>query len=124
MGLAYERRALKFVVSLDCRVTAAVSATDVMAVIEQHLDNVMEHLLSLDAQDPSINLSGDEVEMSVLVEAANPIKAVEKASTLLRTAIHHAEGGTPDWPDAKDQKAWSVWLVNLRSDAVEAPVFA
>ena len=124
MGLADEGRALKFVVSLDCRVTAAVSATDVMAVIEQHLDNVMEHLLSLDAQDPSINLSGDEVEMSVLVEAANPIKAVEKASTLLRTAIHHAEGGTPDWPDAKDQKAWSVWLVNLRSDAVEAPVFA
>ncbi|MHB8220286.1 MAG: hypothetical protein ACYDHU_08185 [Acidimicrobiales bacterium] len=89
-------------------------------LIEQHLDEVMEELLHLDAQDPSIILdmsSDNEVTFSVLVEASNPLQAVERASGQLRSAIHAAHGSTPDWPGRSD-KAWAVTLVSVRSELV------
>ena len=88
--------------------------------IEHHLDNVMEELLKLDALDPTIGLGDDLVDFSVMTEAINPVDAVNKASGTLRTAIHAAGGGTPDWPKVSDE-VWGVWLVSVRTDAVLSP---
>jgi hypothetical protein len=89
------------------------------ALIESHLDDVMDELDKLDAADPRIDLDlvNNSVTFSVLVEAANPIGAVDEASGILRTAIHAAHGATPDWPGRHDQ-AWAVRLLSLRSDPV------
>jgi len=90
-------------------------------LVEGHLDEVMEHLGVLGAGDPSIELdmTEDLVTFGVLVDAANPLEAINQASGILRTSIHHANGATPDWPGA-DHEAWFVRLVSVRSDPVEA----
>lgn len=90
------------------------------AIIEKHLDQVMEELMVLDAQDPSIELdltNDNEVTFSLAVEVPNPVSAVEIASGLLRTAIHAAGGGTPDWPNIDDE-AWSIQLLGISSSIV------
>lgn len=121
---------MRFVVRLSGRIIVRDSeystVLDASAVIEQHLDDVMDQLLELDAQDPSIELSHDLVEFSVLVTASNPLLATEDAGTILRTAIHAANGGTPDWPKADDHHAWSVSLVGLTTESVgsDLPAFA
>jgi len=90
-------------------------------LVEGHLDEVMDHLGTLGAGDPSIELDMTQhlVTFGVLVDAANPLEAINGASGLLRTSIHHANGATPDWPGA-DHEAWFVRLVSVRSDPVEA----
>jgi hypothetical protein len=89
------------------------------AVIEAHLDEVMDELLHLEAGDPSIDmdLSRSEVQFAVLVQAANPLDATNEASGLIRSAIHKANGSTPDWPEPHDD-VWSVQLLSLRADPV------
>lgn len=116
---------MHFMVALVGRVQvidrAGNTVHDCAEIIEQHLDQVMDELQHLDAQDPSIDLdlaSDNEVAFSVLVEATNPLAAVDQASSVLRSAIHAAQGSTPDWPGASD-KAWSVTLVSVRSEAVQ-----
>jgi hypothetical protein len=104
-----------FVVDLDGNPVA-----DDEHVIEAHLDQVMDELLDLDAQDPSIDLdraASNEVAFSVLVEAVNPLDAVNEASGLLRTAIHAASGATPDWPGPSD-KEWAVTLVSVSTELI------
>lgn len=88
-------------------------------LIESHLDEVLDELLRLEAIDPSVDLdlTEHEVTLSVLVEKPNPIDATNAASVLIRTAIHAANGSTPDWPGALD-KAWSVQLLSLSTDPV------
>lgn len=90
-------------------------------VLESHLDAVMEELVHLDAGDPAIDtdLSNNSVVLSLMVEAPNPLTAVDVASGYLRSAIHAAGGSTPDWPGRHD-KAWEVMLVSLRCDLVSA----
>ena len=92
-----------------------VDARDEM---DRHLDDVMDQLIELDALDPSISLSDDLVEFSVVVFGSNPLVATETAGSVLRTAIHAANGGTPDWPTSSDHEAWSVSLVGLNAESV------
>ena len=123
MSAANEGMSLRFVVSLGGRVSARhddgtpMTDDETSVAIEHHLDNVMEELLQLDALDPTIGLDADTVEFSVMIEAINPVDAVNRASSTLRTAIHAAGGGTPDWPKVSDE-VWGVWLVSVRTDAV------
>ena len=89
------------------------------ALIEAHLDDVMDELLGLDAGDAtiSVDLEDDDnklVKLSVVVESSNQVEAVEKASGVIRTAIHAAGGGTPDWPVPYDG-AWAVRLIRVES---------
>ncbi|MGH9108466.1 MAG: hypothetical protein ACRDY3_03200 [Acidimicrobiales bacterium] len=94
------------------------------SIIEAHLDEVMDELSKLDAQDPSIDLdmaAENEAAFSVLVEAPNPLDAVNHASSQLRAAIHAAQGSTPDWPGPAD-KAWAMTLVSVRSEPVRTDV--
>jgi hypothetical protein len=67
---------------------------------EASLDRVMDELLRLGAENPAIGgaMQTGEVEISVTVDAASPEDAVPMALTTIRTAIHAAEGHTPDWP--------------------------
>lgn len=114
---------MDFVVALDCHITAEPEgpeeAFDPDAVIEDHLDAVMQELIELGAEDPSIelDLTTNSVTFSVLVSARQPIGAAAQASGLVRTAIHAAGGETPDWPNV-DSDAWSVTLVSVRSEPV------
>lgn len=95
------------------------------AMIDAHLDAVMDELVNLGAADPAIELdmSCRQVTMAVMVEAANPFGATSQASGLIRTAIHTAHGATPDWPEPTDE-AWSVRILSLRSDPVTEPTEA
>lgn len=115
---------MQFVVSLTgrVRVVSAIgqtSAEEVGQIIVAHLDEVMDELLTLDAQDPGIDLDLTEchVTVSVLVNANNPLDAISVASGLIRTAIHKAGGSTPDWSDP-DASVWSVVLLSVRSEPV------
>jgi hypothetical protein len=107
---------IKFSVSLEGTVIVTPEFDgelfDESATIEAHLDAVMDELLKLDAEDPSIEASVEEgsVAFSVVVEAPNPVEAVTTASGFLRTAIHAAGGGTPDWPSPYAER-WAVRLV-------------
>lgn len=114
---------LRFVVSLVGRISAVdgggtFTTEGGAKVIEAHLDQVMEELDNIGALDPSIELTGDAVEFTIMVAALNPLGAVSQASGLLRTAIHAAGGATPDWPRADDDGVWAVELVSVRSDLV------
>jgi hypothetical protein len=86
---------------------------------EELLDSVMEEMLSLGAHDASIEASLGERQVAIFVrvEAPNPIDAIGEASVVIRSAIHAAGGGTPDWPKALD-KAWGIQLENVSSDVL------
>jgi hypothetical protein len=97
--------------------------SDTDELIERHLDEVMDELVRLDAGDPSIDLdlTQSEARLAVLVEAVNPLEATDTASGLIRSAIHAANGSTPDWPGPHD-KAWSVQLLSLSTEPVPIKV--
>ena len=120
----HEESPMRFVVRLCGRIVVrnedGTVMTDPADTIERHLDDVMDQLIELGAQDPSIELSEDLVEFSVLVNANDPLLAIPAAGGVLRTAIHAAHGGTPDWPDAANHLAWSVSLVSAAADPVES----
>lgn len=113
----------QFMVSMVGRVAVVGHAAEPVnegELIEGHLDEVMDELLQLKATDPVIdlNLARNEVTMSLLIEATDPLTATNAASGLIRTAIHAAGGSTPDWPVPPDPR-WSVVLTSLRSDLAE-----
>lgn len=68
--------------------------------LEAQLDRVMEELVRLGVEDPAIGgtLTSGEVEISITVDAESLEEAMPKAVTVLRAAIHAAEGSTPGWP--------------------------
>lgn len=118
---------MQFIVKYDGTINvttdggAALDADAVKAAVDSHLDDVMEELLVLGAEDPSISVDFGtcHVELEVLVEAKNPVGATALASGLLRTAIHAAGGHTPDWPNEL-ASAWSVSLLDIHATAVPA----
>lgn len=122
---------MQFIVKLDG--TIQVTATDGAALddklvrdaIDAHLDDVMNELLVLGAEDPAINVDFGtrHVTLEVLVEAKNPVGATALASGILRTAIHAAGGHTPDWPN-EDESVWSVSLLDISATAVAPPELA
>lgn len=98
-----------------------VSDAERCSMIEAHLDDVMDELLTLAADDPTIDvdLSTRHVSLALVVEAKNPVGATAQASGLFRTAIHAAGGHTPDWPN-EDNPSWGVRLMDLRATPVNA----
>jgi len=111
---------LQFVVSLSGRIIVpGVEEKVARGLIEAHLDGVMDELLNLGAQDPDIelDLSTASVAFAVIVTAANPLGAASQASGLLRSAIHTAGGGTPDWP-TPPHDAWAIQLLKVSSEVV------
>jgi hypothetical protein len=64
---------------------------------DEMTDRVMEELLKLKVDDPSIggSLTSGKVRISLTIEASSKREAVRKADTLFRTAIHAAGGATP-----------------------------
>lgn len=116
---AVERTAnevLLFSVALRGVITAAGGKQD---DVEAHLDSVMEELLQLGAEDPSIEaaLADGSVSILVTVSAINPLQAVTQASGFIRAAIHAAGGSTPDWPDVH-HGAWSMQLLGVSAGRV------
>lgn len=84
--------------------------------LDKHLDEVMEELIRLDVEDPSVNatLATGSVEISLViatVEAPNPEiipDAVRRGLNTIRSAIHAAGGVTPDWPDELSPDEWGI----------------
>lgn len=93
--------------------------------IVDHLDNVMEELVRLRAEDPSVDLDLESrsVGFQVVVPSSNPVEAVNIASGFIRTAIHAVGGSTPDWPGVHN-KAWGIQLVNINADQLNARMTA
>jgi hypothetical protein len=81
---------------------------------EASLDEVMEELLRLGAEDPAIGgaLEAGEVEISLTVDAPSPEDAVPVALSTIRAAIHAAEGHTPDWPSPGERGLKAIILVD------------
>ncbi len=67
--------------------------------LEDFLDAVMEELLDLGFQEPSIggSLSAMQVEISVEVESDSAEKAVVHGVSAIRSALHAAHVSTPGW---------------------------
>jgi hypothetical protein len=67
---------------------------------DEMTDRVMEELLNLGVQDPSVggSLTSGEVQISLTLNASTKREAISKANALMRTAIHAAGGATPGWP--------------------------
>lgn len=112
---------MKFAVTMEGRIVVTGAPGEADEIIERHLDDVMDELLSLGAEDPSIDVhvTTGNVRFDLVVAASNPIGAIPQASGLLRTAIHAAHGCTPDWPN-EDHPAWSIQLVDVRSSEIRA----
>lgn len=81
------------------------------------IDQVMEELLRVAAKDPSIEVefSSSSIRVAVVVEAVNPVEATSKGSGAIRSAIHAAGGGTPDWPAAEHLVGAAVELTGVKS---------
>lgn len=80
--------------------TCRLRATGNRGTLEAQLDGIMEELCGLGITDPWIGatMSTGEVDVSLQVEAASMDEAFVQAMATIRSAIHAAGGGTPDWP--------------------------
>jgi hypothetical protein len=78
--------------------------------LSDHLDQLMEELVALDAIDPAIDatLGRSFVQLTVTVSAATPEIGTKEGLSLLRTAIHAAGGMTPDWPNELKPDQWGI----------------
>jgi len=101
-----------FVVELEGRIFGDAGEDARGAAVDAHMRAVLDELHRLDATDPEASLDRSDglVMLSVTVQAPNAVNAVERASALLRTAIHAAGGGTADWP-AVTSAAWGISVV-------------
>ena len=72
---------MRFLVRLSGRIVVrgddGMVLVDARDEMDRHLDDVMDQLIELDALDPSISLSDDSVEFSVVVFGSNPLVATE-----------------------------------------------
>jgi hypothetical protein len=82
-------------------ITVQVKFSGNLDNLEPMLDRVMEELVTLDVTDPSIGgtLPDGDIEFSLAVEADTLEQAILAAFSTIRTAIHAAEGATPNWPE-------------------------
>lgn len=90
------------------------------ALIEEHVDGIMDALEDTGAGDPDIelDLTDRSIRIAILVTAGNPDEAIAIASPIMRRAIQVAGGSTPEWPDS-NHRAWAVRRVTLSVHAVE-----
>lgn len=108
-------------VKLEGCITVSADPDNRDEIVESHLDLVMGELVVLKATDPVIDLDLTDcrVVLSVSVETTNPVEAVKTASTMMRSAIHAAGGGTPDWPDVASEE-WGISLTGVQSSLVRS----
>lgn len=72
-----------------------------LSSLEEQLDQVMEELVGIGVIDPSIGATLDDgdIEISLTAEGDTLEEALQRAFGDIRTAIHAAEGATPNWPE-------------------------
>ncbi|GAA1782393.1 hypothetical protein [Streptomonospora arabica] len=90
-------------VAFDLYVATAVPVSP--ASFHRRASSLMDALMDLDAcnddiADPTVSSDAGESVMNVevLVFTDDPIAALEKASAILRTALHAAGAATSAWP--------------------------
>jgi hypothetical protein len=86
-------------------ITVQVRFSGDLSSLEAQLDRVMEELVRLHAIDPSIGatLADGDIEITLSVEADGLEEAVQSTFATIRTAIHAAEGATPNWPEFRGE---------------------
>jgi hypothetical protein len=104
-------------VSVQFQVTIGVAESegdqhDIHDSLEAHLDDIMEHLVTLadtgcEIADPAIALdeSTNSVTFELLSTGDDFDSAVETARACIRSAIHAAGGFTPTWDTQRSQHA-------------------
>ncbi len=112
-----EASRLRFTVLLQGRVIATDGGTN--DDIGQAVDNAMNELVILGIIDPTIDLDLESraIEIEVAVDAVNPFGAMALAHGAIRTALHAANIGTPDWPTLRPEDgAWGVVVDHVSVD--------
>ena len=81
-------------------------------------DAIMDALLTREVSDPrlhdsavALNLSTQELEVSVMCECESMDAGIQHAMTAITSAIHTAGGATSEWPlhaDGGSTHGWSV----------------
>jgi hypothetical protein len=86
-------------------ITVQVRFTGDLSSLEEQLDRVMEELVGIGVVDPSIGaaLPDGNIEISLSAEGPTLEAALQRAFADIRTAIHAAEGATPNWPEVTGQ---------------------
>jgi hypothetical protein len=85
---------------LDLTYRCTVTGPDPQRHLEEHLDCVADELMGLDGiVDPDLGatLSTGVVTFTLGVDAETMEAAMRLASAAIRTAIHAADGCTPNW---------------------------
>lgn len=82
--------------------TFKVSGSSSQEQFDHHTDHVMDELVALENDhisdaDVSVNLRDRIVEISLVAGAEDFDAAAQLADSCIRSAIHAAGGGTPDW---------------------------
>jgi hypothetical protein len=83
-----------YYVELTCQ------ASQTAAVLEEHLDEVMDALLDepgIEDADVGADLGTGVVDFCIHLDAEDSPDALRKVHVLVRSALHAAGGGTPGW---------------------------
>lgn len=75
-------------------------ASETAATLERHLDEVMDALQNepgIEDADIGASLAEGVVDFCLHLDAEDSSDALRKAHVLVRSALHAAGGGTPDW---------------------------
>lgn len=95
-------------VSVDVKWLFTITMADPSddAALDDHVDQMMRQLLTLEDCDPRIadsavgcNTATGEVEIELTAAGSSPADAMQLAESSLRAAIHAAGGFTPGWDD-------------------------
>ncbi|GGK61036.1 hypothetical protein Sme01_02650 [Sphaerisporangium melleum] len=77
-----------------------------LALLEPHLDDLMEQLLAIEdadkaVEDPDItaSLASGEAMISMFLDVADLPEAAQKLVAVVRSAIHAIGDGTPGWDE-------------------------
>lgn len=88
--------------------------------LDAHLDDVTDALVELaegdeQVHDPDVSarLALAEVEVTVVVEAPDPLAAMARGTGVIRAAVHAAGGSTPAW----EREAASPWALEFRESS-------
>lgn len=109
---------MKYAVTVQGHATVidAGPDTDEAQLLEEHLDQVVDELMTLEEGDErlsdadlSASLAVGDVELSIVVEAANTDEANQIGAGTIRCAIHAAGGATPGWDNAQA----STWALDV-----------
>lgn len=92
--------------------------------VRRALDAAMAEMFKLGLYDPAIQLDSTQghIVISGAVEVVDVEDAVPPVSVKIRTALHHAEIGTPRWPGKEDPQ-WTVEFIKTQTEKM-APALA